>query len=216
MNATGMQGVRKVAEEQLALAQALCARVCHDLGGPVGSLITAIEIGPAGGAEAEALARSSLDSLRRRLRMFRALSGGSEGLSLPDLEDCLAGNLGHGRVRLDIGAVRPGATIAGPQVPCVLAAVLLAAEALPRGGVVSLGGDPELELLVVPQGLGVSWPTALLALLGRTDPMPALTPRSALAHYLCLAAEPGGYGLSVVLDPGQGGAALALLRLPGG
>ncbi|HYF07472.1 MAG TPA: histidine phosphotransferase family protein [Acetobacteraceae bacterium] len=200
--------------ERLDLAQALCARFCHELGGPVGTLMTVMELGPAGG-EAEALARSAVETLRRRLRLFRALAGGAEDFSSTSLEECLEGSLAHGRVALDVSGLAPGALVRAADVPVVLAAILLASEALPRGGAVRLLGNPAAELIVLPAGPGVAWSPALVSLLIPRGEAPALSPRTVLAHLLCEAADRAGLGLSIALG-GAEGAALAIRRLRNG
>lgn len=192
----------------LALAQALCARLCHDLGGPVGSLLTVAELGAAGGAEAEELARSALDQLHRRIHLYRLLAGSAEDLSRTGLEACLHGMLGHGKVRLDATRLAEGGAVPAAFVPALLAAILLAAEGVPRGGAVILSGDPRRELLLTLDGKGAAWPPALGALLAVGEaPEPA--PRTVLAHFLCVAADEAGLAPRLAL--GVEGAALLLL-----
>ena len=190
----------------LALAQALCARICHDLGGPVSSLVTAQEVD---GPEAEALARESVETLRRRLRLFRLLAGAAEDCSTAALEETLDGMLAHGRVRPDLSRCA-GEAIPAAATPAVLAAILLAAEALPRGGVVVVAGDPRREILLVPEGRNAAWPPAATALFAGGDP-PELTPRSVLAHYLRAVGAQAGLTARLVLGVGQA-AALRLAR----
>lgn len=188
----------------LALAQALCARLCHDLGGPVSSLVTAMEVG---GTEAEALARDSVETLRRRLHLFRLLAGAAEDFSTTALEETLDGMLAHGRVRLDVSRCASRAMPAA-IMPALLAAILLAAEALPRGGIVVLAGDPHDEALVIPEGRNAGWPPAVTALFAGGD-RPELTPRTVLVHYLHAVAAQAGLAVRLVLGAGP----VAALRL---
>jgi histidine phosphotransferase ChpT len=191
----------------LELAQALCARLCHDLGGAVGSLVTVMDLGPAGGDEAGDIARESAEILRRRLRLFRLLAGAAEHLSREGLETCVEGMLSHGKVVL-----AGGVAVSAPAVPAVLAAILLASEALPRGGAVVLAGDPAKELMIIPTGPGAAWPPALAALLAPDGVAPEPTPRTVFAHVLSAAAEQAGLALRLALGAGQGGAALLMTR----
>ncbi len=196
----------------LVLAQALCARFCHELGGTIGLLMTVQDMGAGGGTEAEAIARDAVETLRRRLTLFRALSGGSTDL-LPDgLAGCLAGALGHGKVRLDLTSLAPGAVVPAPLVPAILAAILLAAEALPRGGTVELAGDPAGELAIIPLGPAVRWCDALTSLLSRGGTVPEITPRQVLAHVLVIGAAAAGLTLSFALAAGSGGSPLMIRR----
>lgn len=199
-----MAGVDFGDRDGIQLAQALCARVCHEFGGPVGSLMTALDPGAGGGAEAEEIARDALETLRRRVLLFRALSGGAEDLSAAGLEDCVAGSLGHGRVRLDTAALAPGATVPGRMVPTVLAAILVAAEALPRGGAILLAGDPERDLMVTPVGPGAAWTEPVTALVSPLAPPPEITPRTVLAHLLAGSAAALELRLSLALAAGDG------------
>ena len=207
-----MAGIEMNSAGGLMLAQALCARLCHELGGTIGSLMTVQEMGAGGGAEAEAIARDAVETLRRRLNLFRALSGGSSDL-LPDgLADCLTGALGHGKVRLDLTSLAPGAMVPAPLVPTILAAILLAAEALPRGGAVELAGDPAGELAIIPIGPAVRWCDALTSLLSRGGTVPDITPRHVLAHVLVIGAEAVGLNLSLALAASGGSAPLIVRR----
>lgn len=207
MKAAGTQKGRLMAEpDGLALAQALAARLCHDLGGPVSSLVTAQEVG---GPEAEALARDSVEALRRRLRLVRLLAGAAEDVSTTALEETLDGMLAHGRVRLDASRCA-GGDVPAAVTPALLAAILLAAEALPRGGSVVLAGDPGGEMLLLPEGRNAAWPPAVGALFAGGD-RPELTPRTVLAHYLRAVAVQAGLSVRLVLGAGPS-AALRLAR----
>lgn len=199
-----------VDHDSLALAEALCARMCHDFGGPVGSLAAVMDLGADGGPDAAELARDSVETLRRRIRIFRLLAGADEALPAPALRDCLDGMLAHGKVGLDAGGLAPGSAVPADAVPAVLAAILLGAEALPRGGTVALAGDPAASLMVIPQGRNAAWPPALVALLGRGGAEAELSPRTVLAHWLQAAARRAGLAARLVLGPT--GAALMIAR----
>ena len=60
----------------LALAQAVCTRLCHDLGGPAGALSGALEMLD-GGDDAVEVAQDAARSIDRRLRFWRAAVGGT-------------------------------------------------------------------------------------------------------------------------------------------
>jgi histidine phosphotransferase ChpT len=58
---------------QFRLAQLICARLCHDLVGPAGTVEGALSlVGTAGADEAMEVARDALASLRARLALFHA------------------------------------------------------------------------------------------------------------------------------------------------
>ena len=64
------------AQAQLALAQAVCSRLCHDLGGPVGALSGALEMLGEPGDDAAEVAVDAARIIDRRLRFWRAAVGG--------------------------------------------------------------------------------------------------------------------------------------------
>ena len=60
-----------MAGDALELAQAVCTRLCHDLGGPAGALGGALEMLGEAPDEAAELARDAARIIERRLREFR-------------------------------------------------------------------------------------------------------------------------------------------------
>lgn len=163
------------------LARHLAARLCHDLGGAVGTLAGMLDLATPEESEMLELARETGASLRARLRLYAAAWGGaSEPLAADGLTELLAGAPSAGRVTFDLDALT--GTLPSPLVPLLLNAALLASEALPRGGQVLLAGDTA-GLTVLPDGQGAAWPAELLRLLADPDPEPLLQagPRHVLA-----------------------------------
>lgn len=145
----------------LGLAEAMAARLCHDLGGPLGGLAGALEVAmeDAGSREeALAIATEGAAALARRLRLLRAAWGGSCGpLDAPALARLAEGLpprvtpdlSGLGRARLGEGLAR-----------LALNLLLLGAESLPRGGVLRLSTTPA-GLEATLDGPGGRWPALL-------------------------------------------------------
>ncbi|MFC7551451.1 hypothetical protein ACFQU7_02740 [Pseudoroseomonas wenyumeiae] len=97
-----------LAEPRLNLAQDLCARLCHDLVGPLGTVAGAVEM-VTEDPEAAELAREAAASLRGRLQLWRAACGAGTGpMTPPDLAALLDGNLAGGRASPALGALPPG------------------------------------------------------------------------------------------------------------
>jgi histidine phosphotransferase ChpT len=206
----------------LRLAQLLCARLCHELGGPVGTVEGALGLlgaaaGPPGAAadaaEALEVAREGGEALRRRLRLYRAAWGGGVGdMGLPELRELLEGGVAGGRARLSTDGLPANAVLPAAQAQVVLNAVLLAGEALPRGGTVQLAGDPPRGIAVLPGGAGAAWPPGLAAALatGGLEPVsPAAAPptpsaRTVQAPFLAALAAALGVPLSLALGLGPG------------
>lgn len=148
--------------ESLRLAELLCARLCHDLSGPVGALIGVLELAREEQPDSEpvALAEDTAADLAQRLKLLRA-AWGQDGEEI-DL-DRLRGFAGHlssrHRVRLDLVGLDPDTVFPPPVARIVLNLLLVAAESLPGGGIVALSGSPSASVLMTLSGPRAAWPT---------------------------------------------------------
>ncbi len=202
------------------LAEALCARLCHDLASPLGTLMNTLELmaeDPASVAEALPLANEAAQGLAGRVKLLRAAwSGGCGPLDAAGLAALAAGL--PPRVTAELGGLRPGEH-AGPAARVLVNLLLLGAEALPRGGVVSLSGQPGGDILVAVQGAGAAWPPGLWAALA--DPSAglgavAVEPRDVQPCLVALLARAAGLRLSALMPGGSGASpAPPLLLAPG-
>lgn len=71
-----------------ALAEALAARLCHDVAGPAGTIASLLDMAaedPEQSAEAMTLARDAATQMLRRIRVTRAAWGGLDAWSEPEL-----------------------------------------------------------------------------------------------------------------------------------
>ena len=94
-------------DEPLRVAALLCARLCHDLSGPLGALIGVIDIAreeqPA--SETIAFAEETVGELTQRLRLLRAAWGyDGEDLDVARLRILTDGLSQSRRVRVDLTA----------------------------------------------------------------------------------------------------------------
>lgn len=135
----------------LRVVELLCARLCHDLAGPVTGVKTGVELLADGGAGID---RESLDLLgfsvgqaSARLQFFRVAYGAGGGAGDAMSESALAtlarDMLAGGRVRVVWPPrERP---VARDEARLVLNTLMLGTEALPRGGeiAVRLASGPE-------------------------------------------------------------------------
>ncbi len=178
--------------DRLALADALCARLCHDIAGPLGTLIGSLELAAEdaeAAAEALPLAGEVAAAMGARLRLLRAAwttdcgTLGADGLAR------LAGGLPD-RVRVDLSALGAG-PFAPPVARLLLNVLLLAVESLPRGGTVALAGAPGGPMAATLAGPSAAWPAAL-AQPGR----PIDDPRTVQPPLCTLLAAAAGFRLS--------------------
>lgn len=196
----------------LSLAQDVCARICHDLGGPLGALSGALDLAEAAPEEALSVARDGAEAMRRRLRLWRAAAGAGIGpLGRDGLAELLDGALANGRVTVDLSGL-PESAMPSPLAQALLAAAMLGSEALPRGGVVHLAGQ-EAGMAIWPEGRNATWPPALTAVLAGEA---VSGPRDVIAPLLLELAGAAGMELSLAMGSGAAIAPLTLLPRAGG
>lgn len=201
--------------DTIRLVELICARLCHDLGGLIGTVGNALEmVAEDAGRDNEVLAfaSSAANALTQRLRLMRAAWGPeTEALALPALVKLVAPALAARRVGLDARALPPDCVFPPPIGRVVLNLIVLACDCLPRGGTIVLMGKPA-DLLVRIDGPGASWPpgfaecmrdeaAAIAALTGARSVQMPLTALFALSREL---------RLSPVLGPTTGIEALRL------
>jgi histidine phosphotransferase ChpT len=193
--------------DDVTLAQDLAARICHDLGGPVGMVAGMLDLLGEPDAEALASAREGAAELRKRLLLWRAASGGSGPVALADVPALVDGLLAGGRAALAFGreAKLPPE---GGQI--LLVAAMVAGEALTKGGTVEIACESG-DVLVLADGPIVRWPPALLALLGGEAAEPGA--RTVLPRLLLRLLAAHGWQAEL-LSGREGAPPLLLLRPP--
>jgi histidine phosphotransferase ChpT len=126
--------------DPLDLAALLCSRVCHDVISPVGAIVNALEVleedDPSMRDFALDLIKKSARNASARLQFARLAFGaaGSAGAMI-DLGD--AGNVANGFLndeKLSLDWEAPRALLPKNQVKLLLNLLVLAAQAVPRGG----------------------------------------------------------------------------------
>ncbi|MBI4969239.1 MAG: hypothetical protein HZC25_14075 [Rhodospirillales bacterium] len=174
--------------DPLRLSELLCARLLHDLAGPMGALANGAELladdpDPDTVREAGALVGATAQQLARRLRLFRAAFGWEGGAPADPqeagrlLKDHLAPLDGQAEtLRLEWRA--PTAGLSRPQIKLALLLALMAAESLPRGGELAVEIGPQ-AIVVGARGVGAKLETSQAAILKGEEPA-ELSPRNAL------------------------------------
>ena len=186
--------------DPLDLAELLASHLCHELVGSVGAVVNGMEVleesgdDPAVRDEAVALVGASAAEASARLQFFRlafGTAGGAGEISLGEAARLAAGRFATGRVRLDWSP--PGRHVPKDLARTVLNLVLVAADALPRGGAVRVVVDVEAGGAdIVAEGEGAALPDFHAAALGLGPPADDLPPRAApafLARELARAAS---------------------------
>ena len=209
MNGTARRGTVGIEELEQA-----CSRICHDLAGPIGAIRNGLELiadagedeAAAGGDQALELIGHSAEHVAKRLRLYRLAYGRAtaEGVrSFAELRETAADWLNGGRVTLQWPPGNPDDELASKPglAKTILNLVVLASEAIPQGGIVTVLGEGSREsgrVVVAAAGRGVKWPPELaVALSGRLAPG-ASGPRSIHAVITGRFAE--HYGLSLNWD----------------
>lgn len=197
--------------DSVLLASLLCSRLCHDLVGPVGAVANGLEfisedIDEDMRREADTLMASSISQIVRRLALFRLTFGSSGGTSghidIREAQRVAREYYLGSKISFDWQGSAEG--LGKPEIRMALCLVILAGEALGRGGTLRVefvgdGGGRQIRLraegerLTVHEGVGE-------LLTGEADSS-AADPRSAPALLARALAEECGATFSVNVVP---------------
>lgn len=147
----------------MRLVELMCSRLCHDLVSPVGAIHNGLELleemeedGGGFAGEAIKLIAHSSDQAERRLRLFRLAYGqaGRDVRSFDDVRRAAEGWLEGGRTKLDWSVSQPAPALAARTglAKTLLNVVVLADEALPSGGTVTVRGEGPASVSVAAAG----------------------------------------------------------------
>ncbi len=135
-----------------------------------------------GATRSDEILAETVAELLARGRLYAAVFGEAEPVTVDQMPALLAGAPGAHRVRFALAGVPADPSPAVAQI--ILTAAMLAAEALPRGGSVTIGAAPGSGTVVLPEGRMAAWPHNLIERLGGLPPARTDTPRSLLAPWL--------------------------------
>ncbi|MCA1749025.1 MAG: histidine phosphotransferase family protein [Parasphingopyxis sp.] len=186
-------------EKSVEFASLLASRLCHDLLSPIGALNNGIELladeqDPEMRQRCLELLGESASASAAKLKFFRLAFGAAGGfedqIDTREARSAIDGLLGtHGRVALDWLVADP--VMSKPRMKVLLNLALIAADALVRGGKLTVGVETD-EIVVRAEGERlVLDPELKTALLGKTG-AEALTPRAAAAWLVHVLVRQGG------------------------
>lgn len=191
------------------LAELLCARLCHDLASPMGAAAAGLELLEDGGdAETLGLVSASMAAGTARLKFLRAALGPANDMphkaaALGEMMRAYLNGAVTGGIRLEWSSDR--AEIDGDAARLLLNLVLIARDALPRGGRVSVhcgaesrAGDT-LRVKAAGEGCALSAEARLVLV----DEAPPSGPRGAQAWFSRHLAMSKGLKISLELAPGE-------------
>ncbi|MDX1576037.1 MAG: histidine phosphotransferase family protein [Kiloniellales bacterium] len=177
----------------LRLAELLASRLCHDVVGPIGAVNNGMELLTDGeldmADDALKLASHSAQQAADLLQYYRmayGLAGHRQGGDLRPMHDLAVRYFGHQKASLDWSASAMPTGLPDSAGKLILNMLLLAGEALPRGGTVGVlfaedGGVHEIAVVAVGADAGLREETQA----GLADDVPTaeLTPRSVQPYF---------------------------------
>jgi histidine phosphotransferase ChpT len=193
----------------MQLAELVCARFSHDLSGLLGSLHGLLELAaetPGRPVEEVVLAARTARELTLRLRLLRAAWGGVlDPIGADALREQMPGIAGSHRLQLDLDGLAEGVVFPPPMARLILNIVLLAGEATPRGGVLTISGDPNTLVVAQIAGPDAAWPVGFARYLANeAQAWNSLgDPRELQAPLTALIARAMGIRLSLMMATGS-------------
>ncbi len=198
--------------DPLDLAALLCSRVCHDVISPVGAIANGLEVlesekDPDMRGFAMELIKKSTATASARLQFCRLAFGaaGSAGASIDtgDAESVARGLVADERTRLVWNATR--ALLPKNKVKLILNLVLIAGQAIPRGGVIDVaieGADNDMILTVTAAGTNAKLQSQTPHLLSGA-PENGVDAHGIQAYYAGLVARDAHLAVSATVEDGK-------------
>lgn len=196
--------------EALDLAALLCSRICHDLISPVGAIVNGLEVleeekDDATKTFAMDLIKKSAATASAKLQFCRIAFGaaGSAGaqIDLGDAEKIVRGFLEDDKTKLAWNL--PRALLAKNRVKLLLNMLLLAGQAIPRGGNLTIdpiGSGETMSFKVSAAGANAKVPLGVPPLLAGDGGAEALDAHRIQPFYAGLLAKDCGLTATMAMD----------------
>jgi histidine phosphotransferase ChpT len=196
--------------EALDLAALLCSRVCHDLISPSGAIVNGLEVLEESNDEetksfALDLIKKSARTASARLQFcriaFGAAGSASAQVDLNDAENVARGFIEDEKIKLAWNL--PSALLPKNRVKLLLNMILVAAQSIPRGGIVAVEGDGPPEAMtfkIAARGLNARIPQAVPALLAGNPENGAVDAHAIQPFYTGLLGRASGLTVSIEAD----------------
>jgi histidine phosphotransferase ChpT len=196
--------------EALDLAALLCSRVCHDLISPAGAIVNGLEVLEEADDEetrvfALELIKKSARTASARLQFCRIAFGASGSaaaqIDLADAESVARGFVEDEKVKLSWHLAR--ALAPKNRVKLLLNMIIVAAQAIPRGGIVAVEGDglPDaMTFRVVARGLNARIAPTVPALLAGEPENGTVDAHGIQLFYTGLLARTSGLAVTIEAD----------------
>ncbi len=201
----------------LRLAELLATRLCHDLSGPLNAMLIASDVAaddPANAQEALAIIAEASQLMAQRLRLLRAAWGAPAALSSEEFIAFAAG-LATKRLAISTEYLDPCASFSADGARLALNALLLAEGAVQGSGTLTIGGNPDGDVVFGIGGPRAAWPIGFIGLVADPDQAWGMLddPNKLQAPLTVLLAQAAGLGLSVLLGPKMEATPPLVLRL---
>ncbi len=197
--------------DSLDLAALLCSRVCHDVISPVGAIVNGLEVlEEEKDAEMRGIAldliKKSAETASARLQFCRLAFGaaGSVGASIDtgDAEQVTRGLFADGRTILEWNG--PRILLPKNKVKLILNLCLVAAGAIPRGGIVSVtlaGSETDTKISVAAKGTNARLPSHVPGLLSGEPESNTIDAQAIQPYYTGLIARAANMTLELATSP---------------
>jgi histidine phosphotransferase ChpT len=196
--------------DALRLAELLCARLCHDLAGPIGTLVGALELVREQQPDSEeaALAEEAAGEVAQRLKLLRAAwSETSEELDRPRLASLAGGLLRARKLNLVLEGLDQDIVFPPNVARIVRNLLLLGIESTPGGGTMVLSSAGRGSIVLAIEGPRSGWPVGLAGWLADDEiAWKALLAgtRTVQGPLTALLARDAGFRLSIMMPAGPG------------